>query len=126
MNRAQMRAEKMAREDRFSRRRTYRFASHYQRQVAETVSRIVTDVKSSTIKRGRCNDCGAKGYQSRDCPRKDENKISRNKTSVLGEFKIEMKAKINKKKLSKISSHVGRLKSQVSEWEGIGANKYIV
>lgn len=44
----------------------------------------------------------------------------------MGEFEIEMKAKINKKKLSKISSHVGRLKSRVSEWEGIGANKYIV
>lgn len=44
----------------------------------------------------------------------------------MGEFKIEMKAKINKKKLSKISSHVGRLKSRVSEWEGFGANKYIV
>lgn len=38
----------------------------------------------------------------------------------MGEFEIEMKAKINKKKLSKISSHVGRLKSRVSEWEGMG------
>lgn len=43
----------------------------------------------------------------------------------MGEFEIEMNAKVDKK-LSKISSPVGRLKSQVSVWEEIWAKTCIV
>lgn len=55
-----MRAEKKARENRFSRRKSYRFAPYNKRSVAETVSRMETDEKTSTSKPGRCYDCGAK------------------------------------------------------------------
>lgn len=51
-------------------------------------------------------------------------KINKNFTSVLGKFENDMNAKVDKK-LSKMSSPVGRLKSQVSEWEEIGPNNCI-
>lgn len=121
-----MRAKKRAREDRFSRRRSYRFAPYFKRPVAETVSRMETDVKTSTSKPGRCYEYATKDHWSRYCPRKDENRISKNCTSVLGEFENEMNAKVDKI-LSKvnISSPDGHLWSKVSEWEEIGANRCI-
>lgn len=110
MYRAQMRAERKAREDRISRRRSYRFAPYYKNPVTETATRMETDDKSTaSTKSGRCYDCKARGHWSRDCPKKDEsNKMSKNFTSVLRNFETKMHVKVDNN-LSNICSPVGRL-----------------
>lgn len=92
--------------------------------MAETATRMETDDKSTaSTKPSRCYDCWARGHWMRDCPRKDEsNKMSKHFTSILRNFETKMHVKVDNN-LSNICSPVGRLKSKVSEWEEMGANK---
>lgn len=86
-----MRAEKKV----YSGKKRQRFEP-YQRKPAAT-SRMETDEKASNSGiPGRCFDCGAKGHWSRECPKKDDKKISENLCSFLSTSNL---ANENKKKL---------------------------
>ena len=115
MYRAQMRAERKV----YNGRKRQRFEP-YQKKTA-AASRMETDEKSSSSgKPGRCFDCGAKGHWSRECPKKDDKKISENLYSLLSSSNLVNE--IN----STFKSPVGRLRSHYTEWEKIGSGKTIL